>query len=709
MPPTAPEPANRATSQPAAHPAAPPAWERLASAEGGSVTALAATAATDGAPQVYAATALGVFRSTDGGRRWAPLGELGALTDVAAVLPWPPDGAGTRLHAGARGGLYRWRAQQGVWEHLLRASRVLSLLGVAGRPGHAGGPALLVGTEEDGILLSQDEGRTWSGANPGLLDLTVLALAASPRFAEDGLAFAATTSGLYRTRNGAESWRLVELDEEDVAVQCVAVSPSFAADRLVLAGTEEHGLLRSEDGGRSWDTVPELEGRSVNALAFGPGGRVAAATDAGLALSTDGGRSWRPAGTELGPVLSVALLAGDTGAKSAGAERTDDRAGGDSVRADAAGADAAGGDGVGAERTSAAVAVTLLAGLPGRGVVRSSNDGGSWAASSAGLTAGLFAGLAVVPLGGATDARLVIASLEDGLRLSDDGGRTWTAATAGLPDPTVYQLAAWCPADGPPILLAATAGGLAISHDAARSWQPALSGDDAVTPALTLAAAPDGTHLLAALAGGRLLASEDGGRSWAGLEAPGAGAEIVALALAPAFRADGTLYAATAGPAAPDGPAEVVVWRSADRGRTWLPWLEARGAPPVQLVALPTTPLGPPLLVGLGGQVLRPLRDAAEVRAGRRRPLWQPAALPGGPRALAGLAASPSVALDRTLFLATSAGIFVSRDGGERFVPWREGLEPLAVVAVVPSPAYAADRLVYALGLGGTVWRRRDA
>jgi len=47
-------------------------------------------------------------------------------------------------------------------------------------------------------------------------------------------------------------------------------------------------------------------------------------------------------------------------------------------------------------------------------------------------------------------------------------------------------------------------------------------------------------------------------------------------------------------------------------------------------------------------------------------------------------------------------------DAGETFEPWSEGLDPLRLVALAVSPAYAQDRLVYALGLGGTVWRRQD-
>jgi hypothetical protein len=105
---------------------------------------------------------------------------------------------------------------------------------------------------------------------------------------------------------------------------------------------------------------------------------------------------------------------------------------------------------------------------------------------------------------------------------------------------------------------------------------------------------------------------------------------------------------------------------------------------------------------------MRPRRNIEEVRSGSRRPLWQGAELGDAPLSVTALAVSPTYANDSTLFAATSNGLFVSRDGGERFDDWSEGLEPRSVVALALSPNYAKDRLVYAVGLGGIVWRRKD-
>jgi hypothetical protein len=102
------------------------------------------------------------------------------------------------------------------------------------------------------------------------------------------------------------------------------------------------------------------------------------------------------------------------------------------------------------------------------------------------------------------------------------------------------------------------------------------------------------------------------------------------------------------------------------------------------------------------------MRETQEVRAGERRPIWRSLEVVGSNALVTGLA-TPSTAADAsTVFAATSGGVYVSRDGADRFASWGMKSGPTAVVAVAISPSYASDRWVYALGLGGTIWRRRD-
>jgi photosystem II stability/assembly factor-like uncharacterized protein len=66
--------------------------------------------------------------------------------------------------------------------------------------------------------------------------------------------------GVYATEDGGESWREASDGLEDRRVLALAVSRSHRSDGVsaVYAGTEPSNLYRSEDGGRSWQLLPAL-------------------------------------------------------------------------------------------------------------------------------------------------------------------------------------------------------------------------------------------------------------------------------------------------------------------------------------------------------------------------------------------------------------------------------------------------------------------
>src|SRR5215218_5639169 len=272
-------------------------WERRAERRGGTVTALTTARDADGQTFVFAATAVGIRRSTDGGRTWEAQDAGGGAPFVTTLAPSLDFANDQTLFIGTADGCYRSTDAGRNWQLILMGGRMFALAVV---PGKDPTGTLFVGTELDGIILSEDAGRNWDNANPGLLDLTILALGFSPRYAQDGTGFAATSAGLYRTRNGGKSWRQVDLPMEDPAVQCLAISPDFATDKLVFAGTETDGLLRSDNAGATWNEVEALAGRSVAAVAFSAdGSRIAAATNEGVAISENGGETWQTTGADL--------------------------------------------------------------------------------------------------------------------------------------------------------------------------------------------------------------------------------------------------------------------------------------------------------------------------------------------------------------------------------------------------------------------------
>ncbi|HTD78888.1 MAG TPA: hypothetical protein VK898_14720, partial [Chloroflexota bacterium] len=355
----------------------PTTWERIATHFGGTVAGLAEFTNDVGEKLVFAATPVGVYRSMDAGLRWTQPGVSPTVPFADLVAVSPRFGRDRTLFACGVDGLHRSSDGGDTWQRVLVGSRMLAVTVAAGTTHDS--LVVFAGTETDGILRSEDNGRTWTGANAGLLDLTAICLAVSPCFETDRTGFAGTASGLYRTRNGGRAWRSVETGLEEPAVQCLAISPNFAEDRLVLAGTEADGLLRSTDGGATWRRPGGLAEGGVAAVAFDSAGRtVAAATESGLAVSLDSGKSWqiRPTAS-LQPSLSV-VFSGQT----------------------------------------------LLVGLHRDGVTRSDDLGVTWQTANEGLGARLDTELVLSP-DFAHDRTLFVAGPEDGLRVSSDGGVTW--------------------------------------------------------------------------------------------------------------------------------------------------------------------------------------------------------------------------------------------------------------------------------------------
>ncbi|MCA1669662.1 MAG: hypothetical protein LC793_20180, partial [Thermomicrobia bacterium] len=484
----------------------PGGWERLASHEGGTVVALA-SATTDRGITLFAATATGLFASEDGGRTWSPGGKK-PLPLLTVVAPSSRFAAHQLLFAGTQTGCYRSTDAGQTWQQTLSGGRLFALAVV---PGADGEEHVFIGTQRDGILRSDDGGRTWTGANPGLMDLTVLALAFSPDAARDRIGFAATTSGLYRTRNGGKSWREVALPLDEPAVQCVAISPTFSRDRLVLAGTESDGLWRSDDGGANWDVISVLPDGGIGAIAFSTHAAdadwIAVATDGGVALSHNGGETWRLTGETLPPVLDLAFVP----------------------------------DGVGE---------TLVAALYRGGVARFAvaEPEGRWIPANAGLRATFMTTLVASPTF-ADDRTLFVAGSEAGLRASRDGGRSWVEVN--LDDAVVYGMAISPDTGRDPLIFVATDAGVYRSHDRGARWESPTT--EATSPIGIVVAgmtgSDGGTPVVAATLDGQLLASEDGGERWRVLDVPFAGANIASLACSANTAPDQRLYVGTIRPA----------------------------------------------------------------------------------------------------------------------------------------------------------------
>jgi photosystem II stability/assembly factor-like uncharacterized protein len=161
------------------------------------------------------------------------------------------------------------------------------------------------GLGEGGVRRTSDGGRTWVHCELPAQD--VFSVAVSP---VDGAVYAGTEpSALYRSDDRGESWReldaLLELPSRPTwsfpprpwtsHVRWIAPSPHDAD--LILAGIELGGLMRSTDGGETWQDHRPGAQPDVHSLAWHPSaeGRAYEAGGGGAAWSEDAGDTWHPA------------------------------------------------------------------------------------------------------------------------------------------------------------------------------------------------------------------------------------------------------------------------------------------------------------------------------------------------------------------------------------------------------------------------------
>jgi len=117
---------------------------------------------------------------------------------------------------------------------------------------------ILVGTIGQGVMMSGDDGATWTRASVRLgmhSDCIVKALAADPRRPQT--VYAGTDMGLYQTDDGGAKWRLLDTPMRGSMVWSVAFDPSDPAVMFAGTGTPSTpAVYRSNDAGKSWERRP---------------------------------------------------------------------------------------------------------------------------------------------------------------------------------------------------------------------------------------------------------------------------------------------------------------------------------------------------------------------------------------------------------------------------------------------------------------------
>jgi len=224
---------------------------------------------------------VGLFISTDAGVTWQHKGWRGYIRTFYAEAG--PDGT---MWSACGNGVFR-SADHGETWRLTTGWEMTEVLKVRVNPAD---PSTVYAATAYGIFVTSDNGITWKARNSGLRvpftsDLLI-------DISDTKRIFAATEYGIYRSMNEGKNWSLTGIEGKGIRV----LAQDHRNPNILWAGTEDDGVFRSTDGGKSWHPLNlGLDDKTVYAVAIDP-------TDSrtiylgthggGVYRSTDNGKNW---------------------------------------------------------------------------------------------------------------------------------------------------------------------------------------------------------------------------------------------------------------------------------------------------------------------------------------------------------------------------------------------------------------------------------
>jgi uncharacterized repeat protein (TIGR01451 family) len=574
-------------------------------AEGGGITALGFHPTRNGV--VFAVSAR-VYRSTDSGAHWTAVSENGPITGNFVFDPSNPDRilvSGQPVLRSTDGGASFFPAtpmpdqnfvarlaitNNGSAVYAASAGRVFRSTDFAqswteisnGLPGSlAGGPGglsispsdpntLYVSSSTAGLFKTTDGGANWT--HVASLAGGVSGIAINPNNASQLLAWSSSSTQLFRSNDAGASWSSVAFGY----ITWFEFDP-LVPNRVVGFDNLTRRLIVSTDAGGAWlpaAQVPTAQGGSSGSLSSTTAGLMAFGTTEGVYASTDGGQTlaFRATGMNATDLRAIAVsrsapyrvygsfYSGPIGVHLRGAGNWQ------VTNADQLFTAMASRIVIESLAVDPNDPTVVYAGGYG-GVAKSTNAGNTWSRIWTTAASNIAYTIAVDP----ADTRvLYVASTEEGVMRSPDGGVTWAARNNGLPvvGGKVAVVRVFVdPADSQHLYsMPQQTGNLYRSVDAGQNWTKMSGGLPADETGYALAFDPLQPNCVYIGGQAGVYRSLDGGVTWSRLTVPLGGFSFLSVFTDPS--ASGSVVA-IAGSGSPG------IFRSLDFGVTWerLPWV----------------------------------------------------------------------------------------------------------------------------------------
>lgn len=205
---------------------------------------------------VYAATTVGVFRSTDGGRLWDE--RMTGMKEVHIVFTLATDPARPHVfYAGTTGGAYRSTDRTATWKkindglipaEILDASLALGVSALAIDPRN---PDTVYAGTNNGLFKTTNMGESWTRIGLSLADQYISSLVIDPT--NPSILYAGGRAGIQKSLDGGQTWQAMNQGLETLNVRTIVMSPRDP--QTLYAGTNGSGLYRSTDGAGTWARI----------------------------------------------------------------------------------------------------------------------------------------------------------------------------------------------------------------------------------------------------------------------------------------------------------------------------------------------------------------------------------------------------------------------------------------------------------------------
>ena len=239
-----------------------------------------------------------VFKSIDSSKNWISKnnGLSGDSIFALGINPSNPD----ILYAGATQNLYKTTDGGENWVVINSNIFVNALVINNSNP-----EIIYIGTSSNGILKSIDGGETWTNANNGLPFLNVRqdSLVIDPSnpailylaLGEDN----GNGHGVFKTVNGGKSWQSINTSLP-LDVKGLAIDPVIT--NILYAGTLSEGVFKTINGGNDWfnlENAPHDKNQTIAIDSINHDVIYVGSLSTGVLMSRNGGETWKRINTQL--------------------------------------------------------------------------------------------------------------------------------------------------------------------------------------------------------------------------------------------------------------------------------------------------------------------------------------------------------------------------------------------------------------------------